>query len=146
MPLPTSRLMTDSQTGATTPVDTRDTSVKRERIRESVRNALWARTAGRCTICNRRLLGDQRTYLHSVLLAELAHNIGATGGDGSPRGKDNDGVNDTEAEALWLIVGGPEELELLPTAKTKPDLSLIYPENPKQLPKELAGVDWPPKS
>lgn len=54
--------------------------------------------------------------------------------------------NDTDAEALWLIVGAPEELELLPTAKTKPDLSLIYPVDPKQLPKELAGVQWPPKA
>ncbi|MEW6307242.1 MAG: cupin domain-containing protein [Verrucomicrobiota bacterium] len=53
--------------------------------------------------------------------------------------------NDTDAESLWLIVGAPEELELLPTAKTKPDLSLIYPVDPKQLPKELAGVEWPPK-
>ena len=54
--------------------------------------------------------------------------------------------NDTDAEVLWLIVGAPEELELLPTAKTKPDLSLIYPVDPKQLPKELAGAEWPPKS
>jgi mannose-6-phosphate isomerase-like protein (cupin superfamily) len=54
--------------------------------------------------------------------------------------------NDTNAEVLWLIVGAPEELELLPTAKTKPDLSLIYPTDPTQLPKELAGVQWPPKS
>jgi len=53
--------------------------------------------------------------------------------------------NDTDAQVLWLIVGAPEELELLPTAKTKPDLSLIYPVDPKQLPKELAGVEWPPK-
>jgi len=52
--------------------------------------------------------------------------------------------NDTDAEVLWLILGAPEELELLPTAKTKPDLSLIYPVDPKQLPKELAGVQWPP--
>ena len=29
--------------------------------------------------------------------------------------------------------------------KAKPDLSLIYPVDPKQLPKELAGGDWPPK-
>ena len=54
--------------------------------------------------------------------------------------------NDTDTEVLWLVVGAPEELELLPTAKTKPDLSLIYPVDPKQLPKELAGVQWPPKS
>jgi len=54
--------------------------------------------------------------------------------------------NDTDAEVLWLIVGAPEETELLPTAKIKPDLSLIYPVDPKQLPEELAGVEWPPKS
>src|SRR5437016_2742499 len=54
--------------------------------------------------------------------------------------------NDTDAEVLWLIVAGPEETEFLPDAKTKPDISLIYPVDPKQLPKELAGVEWPPKS
>ena len=53
--------------------------------------------------------------------------------------------NDTDEEVLWLIIGAPEELELLPTAKTKPDLSLIYPVDPTQLPKELSGVPWPPK-
>jgi mannose-6-phosphate isomerase-like protein (cupin superfamily) len=53
--------------------------------------------------------------------------------------------NDTDAEALWLIVGAPEETEFLPTAKNKPDLSLIYPTDPTQLPRELAGVRWPPK-
>jgi mannose-6-phosphate isomerase-like protein (cupin superfamily) len=54
--------------------------------------------------------------------------------------------NDTDADVLWLILGAPEELELLPNAPTKPDLSLIYPVDPKQLPKELSGVEWPPKS
>lgn len=54
--------------------------------------------------------------------------------------------NDTETEVLWLIVGAPEELEFLPGARSKPDLSLIYPVNPKQLPTELAGVTWPPAS
>jgi len=53
--------------------------------------------------------------------------------------------NDTNAEVLWLVVGAPEELELLPGAPQKPDLSLIYPVDPKQLPKELNGVTWPPK-
>jgi hypothetical protein len=42
---------------------------------------------------------------------------------------------------LWLIIGVPEELELLPTAKIKPDRSLIYPTDPTQLPKELTGVE-----
>jgi mannose-6-phosphate isomerase-like protein (cupin superfamily) len=53
--------------------------------------------------------------------------------------------NDTDAEVLWLIMGAPEETEFLPTAKIKPDISLIYPTDPTQLPKELAGVEWPPK-
>jgi mannose-6-phosphate isomerase-like protein (cupin superfamily) len=53
--------------------------------------------------------------------------------------------NDTGTEVLWLIVGAPEELEFLPGAKTRPDMSLIYPVDPKQLPKELAGAEWPPK-
>jgi mannose-6-phosphate isomerase-like protein (cupin superfamily) len=53
--------------------------------------------------------------------------------------------NDTDAEVLWLIIGAPEEVEFLPTARTKPDMSAIYPTDPTQLPKELAGVAWPPK-
>jgi len=54
--------------------------------------------------------------------------------------------NDIHAEVLWLIVGGPEELEFLQGSKSKMDLSLIYPVDPKQLPNELADVEWPPKS
>ena len=52
--------------------------------------------------------------------------------------------NDTENDVLWLIVGAPEEPELLPGAKT--DKSLFYPVDPKELPRELAGKEWPPKS
>jgi hypothetical protein len=54
--------------------------------------------------------------------------------------------NDTDAKVLWLIVGAPEESEFLPGAKSQPDMSLIYPVDPKQLPKELAGVESPRKS
>ena len=52
--------------------------------------------------------------------------------------------NDTHAEVLWLIIVGPEELEFLQGSKSKMDLSLIYPTDPAQLPKELARVIWPP--
>jgi mannose-6-phosphate isomerase-like protein (cupin superfamily) len=53
--------------------------------------------------------------------------------------------NDTATEVLWLIVGAPEELEFLQGSQsTGVDLRLIYPTDPKQLPKELAGVSWPP--
>ncbi len=50
--------------------------------------------------------------------------------------------NDTDSEALWLIIGAPEEK----WGDAGPDPKLLYPEDPKQLPKELAGVTWPPKS
>ena len=53
--------------------------------------------------------------------------------------------NDTDDEVLWLIVGAPEELQFLPGSKPRMDLPLIHPVDPKQLPKELAGVQWPPK-
>ncbi len=53
--------------------------------------------------------------------------------------------NDTDTEVLWLIIGAPEELEFLQGSKSKMDLSLIYPTDPTQLPKELAGVQWPPE-
>ncbi|MBI5691092.1 MAG: cupin domain-containing protein [Verrucomicrobia bacterium] len=50
--------------------------------------------------------------------------------------------NDTEADTLWLILGAPErEFE----EGEKFDLKLFWPTDPKQLPKELAGVDWPPR-
>lgn len=52
--------------------------------------------------------------------------------------------NDTEEEVLWLILGAPEELEFLQGSQSPIDLSAYYPVDPKQLPPELAGVEWPP--
>src|SRR5208282_3397067 len=54
--------------------------------------------------------------------------------------------NDTDTEVLWLIGGSPEELEFLQGLISQMDLSLIYPVAQTQLPKELSGVEWPPKS
>jgi mannose-6-phosphate isomerase-like protein (cupin superfamily) len=50
--------------------------------------------------------------------------------------------NDTDTEVLWLIIGAPEQE--MPSGE-KLDMKYVYPEDPKQLPKELAGVTWPPK-
>jgi mannose-6-phosphate isomerase-like protein (cupin superfamily) len=54
--------------------------------------------------------------------------------------------NDTDDEVLWLIIGAPEELEFLQGSKSNIDLSQFYLVDPKQLPDELAGVQWPPKN
>ena len=53
--------------------------------------------------------------------------------------------NDTDEEVLWLIIGAPEEVEFLQGSKSQMDLSLIYPTDPTELPKELAGEVWPPE-
>jgi len=51
--------------------------------------------------------------------------------------------NDTDADVLWLIVGAPDA-ELEPHQKG--DMSLFYPVDPTQLPPELKGATWPPKT
>jgi mannose-6-phosphate isomerase-like protein (cupin superfamily) len=53
--------------------------------------------------------------------------------------------NDTDEEVLWLIIGAPEEMEFLKGSLSDMDLSLIYPEDPTQLPEELGGITWPPQ-
>ena len=50
--------------------------------------------------------------------------------------------NDTESEVLWLIIGAPEA-ELEPHELS--DKSLFYPVDPRQLPQELQGSQWPPE-
>lgn len=50
--------------------------------------------------------------------------------------------NDTNAETLWLILGAPEELDLVTGPNC--DMSAFYPVDPGQLPRELAGTTWPP--
>jgi mannose-6-phosphate isomerase-like protein (cupin superfamily) len=50
--------------------------------------------------------------------------------------------NDSDTESLWLIVGAPEK-EFEPHEVG--DLTLLYPSDPKQLPPELAGANWPPQ-
>jgi len=54
--------------------------------------------------------------------------------------------NDTADKVFWHIIGVPEELEFLQGSKSKVNLSPFYPVDPTQLPKELAGAQWPPKS
>jgi len=48
--------------------------------------------------------------------------------------------NDSAEEALWLIVAAPQE-----SAWILQDTARIYPEDPRALPPELAGRQWPPR-
>lgn len=51
--------------------------------------------------------------------------------------------NDTDEDTLWLIMGAPDN-EI--ATGDKPDLTKFYPSDPTELPPELDGVNWPPKS
>jgi len=51
--------------------------------------------------------------------------------------------NGKDAELLRLIIGAPEELEFLSGANAIPNMSVIYPTDPTQMPNELAGLQWP---
>ena len=46
--------------------------------------------------------------------------------------------NDTGEEALWLILGAPRN-------EDTSDRNAFYPEDPRQLPKELHDRKWPPE-
>ena len=54
-----------------------------------------------------------------------------------------DGYFLIKPEVLWLIIGAPEN-EFGPGESF--DLKRFWPVDPQQLPKELDGVVWPPKS
>jgi uncharacterized cupin superfamily protein len=53
--------------------------------------------------------------------------------------------NDTETDALWLVVGAPPEsantLEM-----TEEELSFRYPDGPKAVPPELGGGQFEPRA
>jgi uncharacterized cupin superfamily protein len=47
--------------------------------------------------------------------------------------------NDTDADALWLVVGAPRERVTSTLEMTEEQLAAMYPEGPKALPPELGG-------
>jgi uncharacterized cupin superfamily protein len=47
--------------------------------------------------------------------------------------------NDTDADALWLVVGAPRERVTSTLEMTEEQLAVMYPDGPKALPPELGG-------
>ena len=47
--------------------------------------------------------------------------------------------NDTETDALWLVVGAPRESVSSTLEMTREQLAAMYPDGPKALPPELGG-------
>lgn len=59
---------------------------KRTKVPDSVARRVWIAAGGRCTFCGRNLFWDETTG-QQVLIGQLAHIVGATKGDKSPRGR-----------------------------------------------------------
>ena len=58
-------------------------------ISERVKVQVWSRASGRCVLCAKYLIDERWKQIHhhsATLVGELAHNVGATTGKGSPRG------------------------------------------------------------
>ncbi len=58
-----------------------------ESISEPVARRVWIASGGRCAFCNKNLLYDEITD-QQVLIGQLAHIVGKSTADGSPRGDD----------------------------------------------------------
>jgi hypothetical protein len=80
----------------------RDSSV-RVAVSESERIKVWAKAAGRCVICSEYLVGET-SFLHTTLVGEVAHNIGATNGTGSPRGNSDLDLPSRALESNLLLL------------------------------------------
>lgn len=52
--------------------------------------------------------------------------------------------NDTEEDALWLVVGAPREAVSSTLEMSEETLRSLYPEGPRALPPELGGGEFSP--
>lgn len=72
-------------------------------VPERIARRVWVAAGGRCTICNRYLLDDETTG-QDVMIGQLAHIVGWSTADGSPRGsEDLDAALRNEADNLILL-------------------------------------------
>lgn len=76
---------------------------KRARVADRTALLVWARSAGRCAMCASSLL-DSEWGLVTVSIGELAHNVGATSGEGSPRGNSPMPVDERNREENLLLL------------------------------------------
>lgn len=81
-------------------------TMKRGQIPEPVKRAIWAKSAGRCVICAEWLIGSD-SYFYSKPVGEIAHAVGATDGDGSPRGESDLTEQERAEESNLMLLCDP---------------------------------------
>lgn len=79
------------------------TFITREQVSSTTQVKVWARAAGRCTLCARSVL-DSRSFFHTVLTGQMAHNVGATATHGSPRSSSNLSLKERSLERNLLLL------------------------------------------
>ncbi len=79
------------------------TFIAREKVSPTTQVKVWARAAGRCTLCARSVL-DSRSFFHTVLIGQMAHNVGATDNDGSPRSASDLTLKERSLEGNLLLL------------------------------------------
>lgn len=79
------------------------TFVHRAKVPQAVQVVVWAKSAGRCTLCSAYLLNG-RSWFHTILDGEMAHNVGATTGRGSPRSTSRKTATERAEESNLLLL------------------------------------------
>jgi hypothetical protein len=82
------------------------TFVKRDKVSRTTQVKVWARAAGRCVLCAKSVL-DGRSFFHTVLTGQMAHNVGATPEDGSPRNESDLTLKERSLESNLLLLCHP---------------------------------------
>lgn len=80
--------------------------VTRKQVTPTTQVKVWALAAGRCVLCAKSVL-DGRSFFHTVLTGQLAHNVGATSEDGSPRNSSNLCLEERSLESNLLLLCYP---------------------------------------
>lgn len=80
--------------------------VTRKQVTPTTQVKVWARAAGRCVLCAKSVL-DGRSFFHTVLTGQIAHNVGATPEDGSPRNSSDLTLEERSHESNLLLLCYP---------------------------------------
>ena len=75
----------------------RDSEVARKAVSGSTELRIWTRSAGRCVLCAAYLLESRTERYHTIKVGQVAHIVGATNTEKSPR---NDGILSSDERAL----------------------------------------------
>lgn len=85
---------------------TRNTRIFRKDITPNTDLRIWTKAAGRCVLCSEYLL-DSRAYYHTTKVGEVAHIVGATPTDNSPRNQGPLTLQERAGEKNLLLLCHP---------------------------------------